>query len=36
MPINMKVHQGLGGHCEPRPTMRYTHTQIEDKVTDSA
>jgi len=32
LPISMKTHQELARHCEPSLTMRYTHTQIDDKV----
>ena len=28
----MKTHQELARHSEPSLTMRYTHTQLEDKV----
>ena len=28
----MKTHQELARHCEPSLTMRYTHTQLDDKV----
>lgn len=32
LPASMKTHQELARHCEPGLTMRYTHTQVEDKV----
>jgi integrase len=32
LPVSMKTHQELARHCEPSLTMRYTHTQMDDKV----
>ena len=32
LPVSMKTHQELARHCGPSLTMRYTHTQIDDKV----
>jgi len=32
LPVSMKTHQELARHCEPSLTMRYTHTQIDDKA----
>ena len=32
LPVSMKTHQELARHCEPSLTMRYTHTQLDDKV----
>ena len=32
LPVSLKTHQELARHSQPGLTMRYTHTQLEDKV----
>jgi site-specific recombinase XerC len=32
LPVSLKTHQELARHSQPALTMRYTHTQLEDKV----